>query len=408
MLRRDLAATIVALSLLLATSTHASDLRLGAGDRIRVEVFGRADLNTDQDILPSGVVQLPLIGERHAAGLTLDELQVAVTDALANRVETNPSVLVTVVRWRPVYILGDVRSPQAIDYTPDLTVLKAVARVGGYGASGEVSTVESIRSREKLNTAFARRDRLQAREARLLAEREQLVDVTFPWGDGAEPRTVDVAELIDTERRLFASRRESAEARTRSLGRLAETYKAEIGALTAQKSALEEELRIVSADVELSTELTAKGLELRSRNSALQRSRLDVVARLAENGSFLSRATANLQETLQQLEIDPAEREQAILAELADVRQGLREVDQTILAESRVLGDSRRPGTSTETGGIPPRDMTIEIVRGRFRVQAGEMEPLFPGDVVEVFLLDAIRPAGEIVGEIVRGAEFAQ
>src|SRR6185295_134580 len=97
---------LAAMSALMAVSSMAADMRPAAGDRIRVDVFGRTDLSVEQDIQPSGTLRLPLIGEIDAAGLTLDSIEASIREVLARGVEASPSVLVTVVRWRPVYVMG--------------------------------------------------------------------------------------------------------------------------------------------------------------------------------------------------------------------------------------------------------------------------------------------------------------
>ena len=104
-------AGLALLLVLTATVARAGDPSLAAGDRIQVEVFGRPDLSVEQDVNSSGVVRLPLVGEVEAAGLSLGAVEKAIAGILAEGIEASPSVLVTAVRWRPVYVLGDVRTP---------------------------------------------------------------------------------------------------------------------------------------------------------------------------------------------------------------------------------------------------------------------------------------------------------
>jgi protein involved in polysaccharide export with SLBB domain len=383
MQKRLLAA--IALSLALGSSgAQSRDLLLAPGDRIRVDVFGRQDLSVEQDVQPSGVVRLPLIGEVAAEGLSLAAVEQSVSGILASGIEANPSVSVTAVRWRTVYVMGDVRTPRAVDYTPDLTVMKAVALAGGLGlpGSGELTAVEAVRSRARLNTAYAKRDQLLIRKSRLIAERDGSHNVQFPVTSGGMPKDMD--EVADAERRLFEARQKDLEARLTSLERLASTYEAEIASLEKQRGALDEELKIVSADVEASEKLSAKGLELRSRNSTIQRSRLDVMSRLAENTGFVSRATANLEETEQKQTTVPIQQEQEVLKELTAVQDELVSVEEVIVAESRILGENRTFALGASGGEARWRQMNIEIVRGDRRMIATERTALDPGDVVEI------------------------
>jgi protein involved in polysaccharide export with SLBB domain len=384
MMQKRLLAAIAFSIALSSAGAQARDLLLAPGDRIRVDVFGRQDLSVEQDVQPSGVVRLPLIGEVAAEGLSLGAVEQSVANILASGIEANPSVSVTAIRWRTVYVMGDVRTPRAVDYTPDLTVMKAVALAGGLGLPGsdELTAVEAVRSRARLNTAYAKRDQLLIRKSRLLAERDSLNEVQFPAATGSRPK--DMNEVTDSERRLFEARQKDLQARLVSLDRLASTYGDEITSLEKQRGALDEELKIVSADVEASEKLSAKGLELRSRNSLVQRSRLDVMSRLAENIGFVSRATANLQETEQKQTTVPIQQEQEVLKELTAVQDELIGVEEIIVAESRILGENRSLALGASGGEARWRQMNIEIVRGDRRMIATERTELDPGDVVEI------------------------
>jgi protein involved in polysaccharide export with SLBB domain len=384
MMQKRLLAAIAFSIALSSAAAQARDLLLAPGDRIRVDVFGRQDLSVEQDVQSAGVVRLPLIGEVPAEGLSLGAVEQSVANILANGIEANPSVSVTAVRWRTVYVMGDVRTPRAVEYTPDLTVMKAVALAGGLGLPGsdELTAVEAVRSRARLNTAYAKRDQLLIRKSRLLAERDSLNEVQFPAATGGRPKEMN--EVTDSERRLFEARQKDLQARLVSLDRLASTYEDEITSLEKQRGALDEELKIVSADVEASEKLSAKGLELRSRNSSVQRSRLDVMSRLAENIGFVSRANANLQETEQKQTTVPIQQEQEVLKELTAVQDELIGVEEIIVAESRILGENRSLALGASGGEARWRQMNIEIVRGDRRMIATERTELDPGDVVEI------------------------
>lgn len=377
-----------------SAAAKGADLKPATGDRIRVDVFGRPDLSVEQDIQPSGTVRLPLVGEIAAAGLSLDDIEKSIRGLLAEGAEASPSVLVTVIRWRPVYVLGDVREPRSVEYTPDLTVLKAVTLAGGFGPPGasELTRVEAIHSRERLNTAYAQYGELRLRQASLLAQRDGLEEIDFPAANRVTGRPEEVAELVDSERRMFGARQNDIRGRLGSLDRLALTYRDEIAALQTQKSTLDRELEIVSSDLEASEALEAKGLELRSRNSATQRSRLDVMSRLADNAALSSRASANLEEALQKRASVPIDETQDVLKELNQVQKSLRQVREVIVSESRILGQSGSRDASEPTG--TGRDARIEIVRGDRRLQVSETTTLDPGDVIEVVLIDRFGTAG--------------
>jgi polysaccharide export outer membrane protein len=108
------------------------DYRLGAGDKIRVIVFGEEALTGEFFVGGSGKVSLPLIGEVQAAGLTIKEFQAEVTTSLQEGYLKDPKVSAEVLTYRPFYILGEVNKPGEYPYTNGLTVLNAVATANGF------------------------------------------------------------------------------------------------------------------------------------------------------------------------------------------------------------------------------------------------------------------------------------
>jgi protein involved in polysaccharide export with SLBB domain len=114
---------------------------LGSGDKVRVNVFGQADLQGEYVIDGAGFVQLPLIGQTKAAGLTIAEFQKQVTEKLGNGYLVNPNVDVEVVTYRPFYIIGEVRTPGQYAYINGMSVLNAVALAGGYTDRADKSEI---------------------------------------------------------------------------------------------------------------------------------------------------------------------------------------------------------------------------------------------------------------------------
>lgn len=108
-----------------------SAYRMGIGDRVRVSVFGEADLSLDGDIDATGYLSYPLLGRVQAMRKTADELAQDIAAGLANGYLRNPDVRVAVIQYRPIYLTGQVNRPGAYPYSAGLTVEKAVALAGG-------------------------------------------------------------------------------------------------------------------------------------------------------------------------------------------------------------------------------------------------------------------------------------
>lgn len=108
------------------------EYRLGAADKVRVNVYGEEGLTGEFIVGGSGRISMPLIGEVQAAGLTITEFQTEIAEALKKGYINEPRVSAEVLNYRPFYILGEVNKPGEYPYTNNLTVLNAVATAEGF------------------------------------------------------------------------------------------------------------------------------------------------------------------------------------------------------------------------------------------------------------------------------------
>ena len=135
-MRRGLRTGVIGLALMFGLSGFAremvSDYRLASADKVRIDVFGEEALGGEFVVNAEGKVALPLIDEIQAAGLTVAQLQEAVTQALSQGYLNQPRVTAQVLTYRPIYILGEVNRPGEYPYVPDLTALNAVATAQGF------------------------------------------------------------------------------------------------------------------------------------------------------------------------------------------------------------------------------------------------------------------------------------
>lgn len=110
----------------------AEGYQLGAGDKVRLTVFGEDELSGEFAVNGTGHVSLPLVGEILVRGMSVREFQRAVDAALRDGFLKDPRVSAEVATYRPFYILGEVKRPGTYAYQSDLTVLNAVATAEGF------------------------------------------------------------------------------------------------------------------------------------------------------------------------------------------------------------------------------------------------------------------------------------
>ena len=116
-----------------AAAGDLSEYRLGAGDKVKINVYGEETLSGEFSIPGgAGTISFPLIGDVRASGLTLGELRMAIEGALKPDYLKDPHVSIEILTYRPFYILGEVSKPGEYPYSSGLTILNAVATANGF------------------------------------------------------------------------------------------------------------------------------------------------------------------------------------------------------------------------------------------------------------------------------------
>ena len=128
---------------------------LGPNDRIRLKVYGEADITGEYEIDSNGQVSIPLAGHIGAAGLTTKQLERSITSALAKGIVRDPRVNVEVALYRPYYILGEVKKGGEYPYRLGLTVMDAVASAGGFTYRANENKVYLRRSGAGVEEVYA-------------------------------------------------------------------------------------------------------------------------------------------------------------------------------------------------------------------------------------------------------------
>jgi polysaccharide export outer membrane protein len=127
-------------------------VRLRSGDNIEIRLGGVpfeeiSQITGSYTVDTSGFVNMPHIGRIKASGLTQDELQLAIEKSYRdNEIYTRPTITVSVpMQSRFVNVGGEVRMPQRVSYTTDLTVLSAISAAGGFTEFASQGKVRLLR-----------------------------------------------------------------------------------------------------------------------------------------------------------------------------------------------------------------------------------------------------------------------
>ncbi len=109
---------------------------LGPKDQIAIKVYEVPELNVEVRVAENGKVNLPLIGEVPAEGLTeagfAQQLKELLEAKYVNRATV--SVEVREARSRPILVVGAVRTPGNLAFPGRWTLIEALAAAGGLSA----------------------------------------------------------------------------------------------------------------------------------------------------------------------------------------------------------------------------------------------------------------------------------
>ena len=112
----------------------ASGSGLGAGDLVRVTVFGQPELETSTVVSDAGSITLPLVGPVNVGGLDTQQAERSIARAYSSGgYLIDPQITLTIqeLRSRQVSVLGQVQNPGRFPLSSRLTLLDALALAGG-------------------------------------------------------------------------------------------------------------------------------------------------------------------------------------------------------------------------------------------------------------------------------------
>jgi polysaccharide export outer membrane protein len=127
---------------------------IGPGDQLQISVYGQPDLSKEYTVTAEGNLSLPLVGQIHAAGLTVVQLEGEVRHRLAEYL-INPQVTVAMQQFRQRFtVLGEVQKPGSFTLEKPTTVMEAVSMAGGLTPKAAPNRTRVIRVSSGLETTI--------------------------------------------------------------------------------------------------------------------------------------------------------------------------------------------------------------------------------------------------------------
>ena len=127
---------------------RSSELVLGVGDVVAVNVWETANLNTEATIRPDGTITMPLVGDVKAAGETPTTLKTAIRTKLQTFVKLQGTEITVAVRSYKSYrftIQGEVGHTGVFTSDQYVTISDALALAGGPSRFAKRSEIVMMR-----------------------------------------------------------------------------------------------------------------------------------------------------------------------------------------------------------------------------------------------------------------------
>jgi membrane fusion protein, type I secretion system len=208
-----------------------------------------------------------------------------------------------------------------------------LVKEGGEVKDGQVVLrLDDTVTRATLGVVRSQLDEFTARDARLLAERDEVDAIAFPSPLTDRRGDPSVGTAIAGEEKLFESRRTARTGQRAQLRERVAQMNEEIRGLSAQLAAKEKELELIGQELVGVADLYKKNLVSISRYMQLQR---DQTRLLGERGSLIAdiaRARGKISETeLQIIQLDQDFRTE-VLKELRDAQGKIAELKERVTA----------------------------------------------------------------------------
>lgn len=132
-----------------STSTPGDDgYRIGPQDVIEISIYQAPDLTKTVQVAEGGLINLPLVGDVRAGGITARELEHELKKKYGARYLQNPQVSVFVREFNSqrVTLEGAIGRPGIFPYKGPTTLLQAVANAGGMKEVADGSEVMVFRT----------------------------------------------------------------------------------------------------------------------------------------------------------------------------------------------------------------------------------------------------------------------
>lgn len=389
---------VLAISTALLTPIYpalaAGEYRLAAGDILTFDFLDDAEIPVTVTISADGEAQFPLIGGVEVEGLTVTEaLNRLGSEYRKREILVDPKISLNISAFRPIFVLGEVRTPGSFPFYSGLTVEQAVGLAGGSqiasaNPSDRIVTrarlrgeIEGIDAEIVYEAVFAARLVAQLRSKEKIA----LSDAPQAAQDFIKDEPLD--SLIEIEEKILKADLAASKSQA---GILSEGIVQGEGAIEILNELVVQQKAVVDInekDLARVSSLRKRELNTESDLSRAKNNASNEKAELLETFATLARSRRELSEMKLQLSKLLADREKEILSQLQEREVALKKLiaarrsaeEQMLLMAAASADESKKRKISysyeirrNPVGGKPTS------------IEASPLTELLPGDVLVV------------------------
>lgn len=374
-------------------SAASNDYRLSEGDVLTFDFLDDDQLPVTLTVTPDGDVQFPLIGDIHVDGLTLAEaVKHLRTEFQTRDILKNPKISLNVASFRPIYVLGEVKSPGSFSYVPGATVRQAIGLAGGAQTAATNPgdrVVARARLRGEMDGAQSEIVHEAIYAARLIAQLEgrAIIDLKdVPEASKSFLQNISVKSVMEIEQKILDTDRANTKAQIEILTQGILEAEQGLEILGNMKVQQEEIVAMNQQDLERVTILRKRELNTETDVSRAKANASNEKSRLLEIVAEMSRSRRELGSLRLELSKLKAERTKDILEKLQERELAINKLlatrkssEEQFFLMAVVAAEEAKKGTISFTYEIrrdsdgSPKSMPADL-----------LTPVLPGDVIYV------------------------
>lgn len=333
-----------------------ADYTLTEGDVLEFDILDDVDPPRQLTIGNDGRIDVPLLGTVSVTNMTLSEARNVVRQKFIDRqLLVDPQIGLSIVTYRPIFVLGDVKSPGSYPFQTQLTVEKAVGLAGGFN-TGVSSTEDRVLTRVRVRGELQGLESDLTREAiwaaRLAAQLDNRAGITDEDVPKAARPFLDKQLLVSLrqgEERILKNDADDYESQTNLVKQSISEVASQIEILDKLASNQKETIKFSQDELDRSNKLLEGGIKTVVEVSRIQRQLTADEGRLLQIYSDMSdarRQSTALKRELSQLE---ATRNRETLSQLQERQVALEKLlanrstteEQLLLVSSLISEDSK-------------------------------------------------------------------